>query len=812
MAGLRYAQAGHLAGEGIGMYIYSNVSAGLLYVETAEKTERFTVTGPDGEKAECPLLAVREKDGAYTAVLDASALTPWTPDTPALYDLAAGGETVRFGHTSLRTAGNKAVLLNDRPIYLRGYIRGITAHDHPNMTGGSDYEAALKNVRQAKKYGFNFVRFHSTVPSEDFVRAADELGLLIHMEIGYEYEIDAEGNKRVSTNNAAWRETILRYRNHPSVAVFCIGNEMHNAGHFPEVRALYEEGKALAPTKLILDNTGWGEFDRTSADIFNQHIAYFFPFKHHADMFLTDMPWQMNGTVSDEPLNVSTETENAKADVHRFAVPIRPTLSHESVHYIDVPDYFALTEKYDAFAAKVGEDYLKKHGIKKPRFMTELPALIERKGLLPYMPDYVAGSRKWKCMATKMFLEKCRLSSLCGFEMLQFSDCLKYENKNGIVDCFDDDKGIDPKWMRQFNDDLVLLMDLPEEVYFEDEEVKADVYISDFLRETGVRGDLAVYADGECVYEGKDFALAGGLQKMASLKLRFRKTGAARRVALRAVFSWDGKTAENEWSVWLYPHTRPQGRPEVRIENDPALRQYLLEGTVRADLFATDTFDETVFEKLGEGKTVLLFYEYGAARNAWQMPGALERFKPCIWDRGSNLGGFIESEELCRALAVDRYFDLNLQPVIEAGTKVNLDHFPCDRKEIFCGIDKPARDRMQGLVSGNKSFMDDDTLRRFSHLFSFRVGEGLLIVCTLNVSRPEEAVTSALLTAAVDHPEIFATEKGISGEAFRKWLEETNAAGFKPEDIMNHFWEIDNKPVEDTLFWEEAHIDLADLI
>ena len=26
---------------------------------------------------------------------------------------------------------------------------------------------------------------------------------------------------------------------------------------------------------------------------------------------------------------------------------------------------------------------------------------------------------------------------------------------------------------------------------------------------------------------------------------------------------------------------------------------------------------------------------------------------------------------------------------------------------------------------------------------------------------------------------------------------------------MNHFWEIDNKPVEDTLFWEECGVNLA---
>ena len=29
-----------------------------------------------------------------------------------------------------------------------------------------------------------------------------------------------------------------------------------------------------------------------------------------------------------------------------------------------------------------------------------------------------------------------------------------------------------------------------------------------------------------------------------------------------------------------------------------------------------------------------------------------------------------------------------------------------------------------------------------------------------------------------------------------------------PEDVMNHFWELDDKPVEDTLFWEACNVDL----
>lgn len=793
------------------MYIYSDIKANLLYVETADAYESFNVLNQNGCSVECPVLYTKRIENGYRAVLEASNLIPWNLETPRLYHLSCGDETVRFGHTSLRTFQASTVLLNETPVYLRGYIRGIIAHEHPNMTGDSDYEAARKNILQAKRYGFNLVRFHSTIPSEDFIRAADELGLLVHMEIGYQYESDKNGDKRVSTNNSTWVETILKYRNHPSVAIFCIGNEMHNAGHFSEVQALYEEGKRLAPMKLIMDNAGWGEYDRVSADIFSQHIAYYFPYKQHRDMFISDDPWMINGSVSDEPMNCESNTATFAAAVHRHAEPIRPTLSHEAIHYIDIPDYEALCKKYDEFANRVGEAYLKAHHIKKPRFMTELPALIERKNLQSYMADYCAGSRKFKLMATKMFLERLRLSKLCGFEMLQFSDCFKYENKNGIVDCFDDDKGIDAEVFRQFNDDLVLLKEQERETYFEDENIEFTIFASDFDPVPEVCGDLTVYVDGVPAFNGKAYTLVGGLQKLVSVHIRFAVSGESGCHEIRAVFAYRGKIAENSWSIWTYPHKQPTYSPECGTLA-PELMSFMQSGAQKSTLYVTDTFDENVFSRLADGKTVLLLYRYGAKQNKWQLPGAMERFKPCIWDRGSNLGGFVRDEKLCSALAVNRYFDLNMQKLLEAGSKVNLDYFPCKVNEIFCGIDKPVRDRMQGLVTGNKSFADDVMLRRFSHLFSFCVGNGKLLICTLNVDTPSDPVVQNFLSALIDHAERFADGFGIDAEAFRNWLDEVNAAGFKPEDVMNRFWEQDNKPVEDVLFWEGAGINLADIV
>ena len=787
------------------MYIYSNTGAGLLFVKTDKALGDYRVLDARGQSVDCPVLAVRQEQAGYVTTLDAKNLSCWSVDAPVLYTLETEEERLRFGHMSLRSFQNKQILLNDSPVYLRGFIRGIVAHDHPNMTGLSDYEAAKKNILQAKKYGYNLVRFHSTIPSEEFVQAADELGFLVHMEIGFAYEYDDQGHKKnLSMNNDMWEKTILKFRNHPSMAIFCIGNEMHNSGHYPQVRALYEQGKALAPNKLMLDNSGWGEYDRNTADIFCQHIAYFFPYAHHGNMFNIDAPWKINGSTYDVELAGETQIPAAHVSAVREATAIRPTMSHEAIHYIDIPDYEALNAKFDAFAAKVGDAYLREKGIEKPRYLTELPKLIARKGLSKDMPNYRRASRSWKEMGMKVFLEKLRMSQLCGYEMLQFSDCLKYENKNGIVDFFDDDKGIDAAWMRQMNNDLVLLADMEVPYCYEGGKLPVDIYASDFLPKPEVMGTLTVELDGTAVYVGEKFVLAGGLQRLVKLDMAMQTAGTHE---LKATFKTDALSVQNTWKLWVYPAAAIVNKPQLDIA-DGALKNWLSQGKQESDLYITDTLSEDLLQKLEAGKTAVLLYEHGAQRNTWQFQGALERFKPCIWDRGSNLGGFIENEAVAGTVGGD-LFDLNLQPLLEAGWKVNLDEFPVRATEHVRGCDKPVRDRMKGLINGVKDFIDQDTLRRFSHLFSVKIGDGQLIVCTFNLSKPETPVVANFLQLLVDNTQVLAAESGMSVEAFRAWLEKINAEGIRKEDVMNHFWEIDNKPVEDTLFWEEAQVNLA---
>ncbi|MBR5026704.1 MAG: hypothetical protein IKX48_16695 [Victivallales bacterium] len=511
------------------------------------------------------------------------------------------------------------------------------------------------------------------------------------------------------------------------------------------------------------------------------------------------------------------DTAAVHATTHRIVTPIKPTLAHEAMHYIDIIDYEALTAKFRAFCQKVGQDYLVANDIQEPRYMTELPKLIERKGLKGKMPDYIKASQKFKMMAIKTYVERCRLSNLCGFEMLQFADCLKYENKNGIVDCFDDDKYIPANWMRQFNDDAVILADYPRDTYRYGEDIHVEITISDFLRQPFLtNGDLKLTLrhDGieECLYDGHHITLAGGLQKITTLTFALQDHGqAAQQVELIADFQSSDLHLTNFWHLWIYPSPAFKAIPELRLA-DQNLRSYLenAHGAARANgTILTDVFDEHVLVDLEAGRDVILLYHRDRPGNTFYLPCALERCKPCIWDRGSNLGGIIGPQWLQETMASGKYFDINWYGLLEGGYKVCLDDFPCKVDELVCGVDKPVRDRMRGLMQHQKDFVDTDTLRNFSHLFSLRVGNGSLTVCTFELSRLDDPSVSCFLAALLAAPRQPVAE--LAPSVFSDYLQAWMKRPPMKEDIMNHFWEIDNKLVEDTLFWEEVHVDLSKL-
>jgi len=790
----------------------------LVISDDAGKTlSGLQITDAQGRSVPCQVISQDDKQ----VILDGAPLSCWSPDSPVLYFAEAGDQKVRFGYCELETVGNQMVLVNGKPFYFRGAIRGIPVHDHPNMTGGDLKAAAVKYITQAKRFGFNLVRFHSTIPWPEFVEAADELGFFIHAEIGFNYDLMPDGSLVPSMDNENWVETVRHYRNNPSLAIFCIGNEMHNAGSFPQVQKLYEQGKGLAPNKLIMDNSGWGEYDRHSADIFSQHVAYYFPYKHHANMFEKFESWRINGSCYGEKLDLQVETPLCSAAIQRDTIPFKPVVAHEAAHYIEVIDYEKLNRKFDEFAAKVGPEYLEKFGISKPIYLTELPKLIKEKGLEDKYPDYILGSERWKEICLKQYFEELRFCTrLCGYEMLQFADCLAYENKNGIVDCFDDDKFISPEQFRQYNDDAVLLARLSADNLYADEVLHGEFYLSNFSQHEPELGTLTITLEyggrQDTVYKGENYRPVVGKQRLCTVDFHFPKLTETEAVTIKASFQSGAFSTQNSWEVMVFPRPQLRVMPELALRDSHSFQELLRNSDAlaqkNANLLVTDRLTSKIFDELAQGRTVLVLYHRDDEGNEYFLPGALERFKPCVWARGSNLGGVWANPVLRQAMGNRRYFDLTVQPLLEEAYKINTDTFPGHAiDELVFGCDKPVRDRMKVMELLRFTFPREDILRDFCHLGALRVGEGRLVICTMNRHRCGDPAAATFFVTLLNMLPNLDIKAQLSADLLKDYLVKETAAPRKREDALSRFWEEDKKLVEDDAHWTECGYDLTQM-
>ena len=155
----------------------------------------------------------------------------WSPDDPYLYEttLEADGDIlpVRYGIRTIEYSADKGLLLNGKPIILNG---GCVHHDN-GILGAASYDAAeYRKAQLLKEAGFNAVRTSHNPPSEAFLRACDELGLLV-IDEAFDGWREKKNDYDYSTLIDQWwqedlKAMVLRDRNHPSIIAWSIGNEV----------------------------------------------------------------------------------------------------------------------------------------------------------------------------------------------------------------------------------------------------------------------------------------------------------------------------------------------------------------------------------------------------------------------------------------------------------------------------------------------------------------------------------------------------------------------------------------------------------
>lgn len=242
-----------------------DVSVTNLGTRPAAATARVTVFDPRGR-----VVAERESDAGSVApgatvvpsldvAIDHAAL--WSPDAPNLYtaraDIAVGDHVVdsvstTFGIRSLVWHGDVGFLLNGNPIKIDG---GCIHSDHGPMGAVSLAHSEERKIATLKAAGFNAIRTAHNPHAPALLDACDRMGMLVWDEFVDMWDT-GKNPQDYSLFFADWWQRdltsmILRDRNHPSVVLWSLGNEITDNTHGQRGTELADLVRSLDTTRPI---------------------------------------------------------------------------------------------------------------------------------------------------------------------------------------------------------------------------------------------------------------------------------------------------------------------------------------------------------------------------------------------------------------------------------------------------------------------------------------------------------------------------------------------------------------------------------
>ncbi len=160
----------------------------------------------------------------------------WSLQNPSLYtavsEVYANGKLInhvetKFGIRKISFDGTNGFLLNDKPIKLKG----ACFHNDNGPLGSKSFDRAeIRRVELLKESGFNAIRCSHNPPPPSFLNACDSLGMLV-IDEAFDMWTEPKNMQDYHLYFKEWwqkdlESMLLRDRNHPSIIMWSIGNEI----------------------------------------------------------------------------------------------------------------------------------------------------------------------------------------------------------------------------------------------------------------------------------------------------------------------------------------------------------------------------------------------------------------------------------------------------------------------------------------------------------------------------------------------------------------------------------------------------------
>ncbi|GAA1491229.1 glycoside hydrolase [Brachybacterium sacelli] len=622
----------------------------------------------------------------------------WDEFDPALYELEADlvARTGEQEHRSsvrtvlgLREVGvdGTQVSVNGRRTFLRGSLECCVFP----LTGypPTDLGSWRRIVRIAKEHGLNLLRMHSWCPPEAAFLAADEAGLYLQVEgpiwanqgaaIGEGRPVDAYLHEET-------RRILREFGNHPSFVMMAHGNEP--AGRDAEFLASWvRTWHSQDPRRLYTSAAGWPAIEENDVDNIPDPRAH---------------RW---GEGLDSRLN--DEPPNTRADYADWVSSRRrPVISHEIGQWCVYPDF---------------EEVSRYTGVMQPRNFGIFADFLREAGMEDQAADFLDASGRLQTLCYKEEIESAlRTDGFGGFHLLGLTDFPGQGTALvGVLNPFWESKGYcTAEEFSRFCGPTVPLARLDRRVWRADEEQAVDVQVAHFGPEpivADVRWSLrrgeAVLADGT-VASGVEIGIGNGTRLgPVTLPAGIVDEPAQLNLAL-TLEDAEGGIAENDWDVWIYPEP---AEPAVRAER--AGTPPVFPGPP-ASVRSTDDLEEAA-ALAATGNTVLFEVAADAIGNEIAL-GFTPVFWNTAWTRGQaphTLGLLHDPEHpLFELFPTEGATNWQWWAALHGSRPMLLDGLPVDLRPAVQVIDTWFE------------------ARRLGALFEARLGQGRIIVTSLNLT------------------------------------------------------------------------------
>ncbi|WPR76173.1 glycoside hydrolase family 2 protein [Algoriphagus sp. NG3] len=258
---------------------------------------------------EVPELNLRYKtrtdDDGFAPVEFSSDFGLWSPEGPKLYRVTLKSDTDflvdTIGFRSIEVQGNQ-VLLNRKPIFLKAV--NIHEENPQRMNRAYSKEDAQLLLNSAKELGCNLVRLAHYPHSENMVKEAERLGIMVWDELPVYQHIQFSDSLMPAKLEQMLQEMVGRDKNRCGVVVWALSNETYPSTPRRDDRLaeLTQKCRALDSARLITHVVNTQGYKNNTVEVWDSLY-------HHSDIIAINeyfgwyLPWQ--GKPSETKWNIS---------------------------------------------------------------------------------------------------------------------------------------------------------------------------------------------------------------------------------------------------------------------------------------------------------------------------------------------------------------------------------------------------------------------------------------------------------------------------------------------------------------------------